>query len=35
MYLKTERLYLRGPQPKDAAAYVAIHNSEFVLRYNA
>lgn len=35
MYLETKRLYLRAPRPEDAAAYAAIHNSEFVLRYNA
>lgn len=35
MELKTERLCLRSPEQKDAADYTAIHNSEFVLRYNA
>ena len=35
MNLETARLYLRAPRPEDAAAYTAIHNSEFVLRYNA
>ena len=35
MKLETKRLILRQPQKEDAAAYTAIHNSEFVLRYNA
>lgn len=35
MYLATERLYLRSPRQQDAEDYTAIHNSEFVLRYNA
>ena len=35
MKLETQRLLLRPPEPKDAEAYTAIHNSEFVLRYNA
>ena len=35
MKLETERLILRTPQPADAAAYTAIHNAEFALRYNA
>ena len=35
MKLQTERLYLRSPEKKDAAAYTAIHNAAFVLRYNA
>ena len=35
MKLETKRLILRRPQVKDAAAYAAIHNSDFVLRYNA
>ena len=35
MHLETERLYLRRPNVCDAADYTAIHNSEFVLRYNA
>lgn len=35
MKLETKRLILRAPRPEDAAAYAAIHNSEFVLRYNA
>ena len=35
MQLHTQRLILREPQPEDAAAYTAIHNSDFVLRYNA
>ena len=35
MKLSTARLNLRRPKPGDAAAYTEIHNSEFVLRYNA
>ena len=35
MRLETQRLYLRRPKTEDAAAYTAIHNAEFVLRYNA
>ena len=35
MQLETTRLNLRSPKVEDAAAYTAIHNSEFVLRYNA
>lgn len=35
MHLETKRLILRAPKPEDAAAYTAIHNSEFVLRFNA
>lgn len=35
MELMTERLILRSPKPEDAESYCAIHNSEFVLRYNA
>lgn len=35
MKLETERLILRQPRVEDAAAYAAIHNSQFVLRYNA
>ena len=35
MKLETKRLILCRPCPEDAAAYTAIHNSEFVLRYNA
>ena len=31
----TERLLLRTPQQQDAAAYTAIHNSPFVLQFNA
>ena len=31
----TVRLILRSPRTTDAEAYCAIHNSEFVLRYNA
>ena len=35
MNLQTTRLILRQPEVDDAAAYTAIHNTEFVLRYNA
>ena len=35
MELITKRLRLRSPEVKDAADYTAIHNSDFVLRYNA
>lgn len=35
MKLSTQRLILRRPKPEDAQSYCAIHNSEFVLRYNA
>jgi len=35
MNLETNRLLLRTPRTEDAPAYTAIHNSEFVLRYNA
>lgn len=35
MKLETERLILRTPEVRDAESYAAIHNSEFVLRYNA
>lgn len=35
MQLETTRLNLRSPKVEDAADYTAIHNSEFVLRYNA
>lgn len=35
MKLETERLILRAPVVQDAAVYTAIHNSEFVLRFNA
>jgi RimJ/RimL family protein N-acetyltransferase len=35
MNITTQRLILRSPKPEDAQAYCAIHNSEFVLRYNA
>ena len=35
MELITKRLRLRSPEVKDAADYTAIHNSEFVLHYNA
>lgn len=35
MQLQTQRLILRHPTQQDAAAYTAICNQEFVLRYNA
>ena len=35
MKLETKRLILRHPQVRDAETYTAIHNSEFVLRFNA
>ena len=35
MRLETARLYLRRPRVTDARNFSAIHNSEFVLRYNA
>lgn len=35
MKLETQRLYLRTPRTEDAEDYTAIHNSEFVLRFNA
>ena len=35
MKLETDRLILRHPEVRDAEDYVAFHNSEFVLRYNA
>ena len=35
MKLITERMVLRSPRPEDAENYCAIHNSEFVLRFNA
>ena len=35
MHLETKRLYLRQPKREDAQAYCDIHNSYFVLRYNA
>ena len=35
MNLETQRLYLRAPRQQDAQSYTAIHNSEFVLRFNA
>ena len=35
MEFSTERLYLRRPRAGDGKAYTQIHNSEFVLRYNA
>lgn len=35
MNLETKRLFLRAPRQQDAESYTAIHNSEFVLRFNA
>lgn len=35
MMLETKRLILRTPVMQDAQAYLALRNSEFVLRYNA
>ena len=35
IHLETKRLILRTPKVSDAEAYTAIHNSPFVLRYNA
>lgn len=35
MLLNTERLILRLPKEADISAYLAISNSNFVLRYNA
>jgi len=35
MKLETKRLILRAPEVSDAGPYTAIHNSEFVLRFNA
>lgn len=35
MQVETDRLVLRRPEEKDACAYAQIHNSEFVLRFNA
>ena len=35
MNLETKRLLLRHPRVQDAENYTAIHNSEFVLRFNA
>lgn len=35
MQLETKRLILRNPIPADAQRYTDIHNSAFVLRYNA
>lgn len=35
MRLETRRLILRTPDAKDAQAYLAFCNTEFVLRYNA
>lgn len=35
MNLQTKRLLLRAPRERDAQSYTAIHNSDFVLRFNA
>ena len=35
MQLETKRLFLRSPVCADTQRYTQIHNSEFVLRYNA
>ena len=35
MKLETKRLLLRTPEVRDAQSFAAIHNSEFVLRFNA
>lgn len=35
MHLETNRLILRTPHISDAASYTAIHNSQFVLHFNA
>jgi len=35
MNITTERLILRSPRVTDTESYTAIHNSEFVLRFNA
>ena len=35
MYLETTRLILRDPTKQDVDAYLAMCNSEFVLKYNA
>ena len=35
MNLETERLLLRSPAVSDADSYTQIHNSKFVLRFNA
>ena len=35
MQLETKRLILRQPEMRDTRDYTAIHNSPFVLRYNA
>lgn len=35
MELETKRLFLREPEVRDAQAYTRIHNSTFVLRFNA
>lgn len=35
MKLETRRLILRTPEEKDACTYTDIHNSKFVLRFNA
>ena len=35
MNLQTKRLLLRAPRERDAQSYTQIHNSDFVLRFNA
>ena len=35
MKLETKRLRLRAPEVRDAQSYTQIHNSDFVLRFNA
>ena len=35
MQLETKRLILRSPEQRDVQAYTDIHNSRFVLRFNA
>lgn len=35
MTIETKRLILRAPQVADAEEYLHLHNTEFVLRYNA
>lgn len=33
--METERLFIRKPRPADAAGFLAVRNSAYVLRYNA
>ena len=35
MRIETSRLILRAPRREDTESYLQLHNSEFVLRYNA